>query len=300
MKTALANRFTAAIALACALSSAAGGARAADPPPTPTEIYVKMRAAVNALPVPPYVAFTEQDAGEQNGSLIADRMRIVTRIADGHVFIRPILDQRGNPSTLTPRPVTTAIYPGTIVERVGEFPLADFGLRPRRAGARPGIFEAPGTPEPTPPPNGGLQAIGSVSTYNLSYRITDLGDTTLGATPVHHLGLTPVRDPGHNVLREVWIDARTYLPRRYIAERFVENGGLSFRYLITVNTALIENHLVNVDADGHFDVHRALVLHFSGEGRWTISDVRFPTDPPAWLFDPVQYREHAGDPLPDL
>jgi hypothetical protein len=117
---------------------------------------------------------------------------------------------------------------------------------------------------------------------------------------VHHLGLAPVRDPGHNVLREVWIDASTFLPKRYVAERFVENGGLSFRYLITVNTALIENHLVNVDADGHFDVHRALVLHFSGQGRWSISDVRFPADLPAWLFDPVRYREHAAEPLPDL
>ncbi len=297
MKIILANRFTAVMALACAVSSAAG---AADPPLTPTEIYVKMRAAVNALPVPPYVAFTEQDAGEQNGRLLADRMRIVTRVADGHVFIRPILDQLGNPSTAAPRPVTSAVYPGTIIERVGEFPLADFGLRPRRAGARPGIFEAPGTPEPAPSPNGGLQAIGSVSTYNLSYRITDLGDTTIDATPVHHLGLTPVRDPGHNVLREVWIDARTFIPKRYVAERFVDNGGLSFRYLITVNTALIENHLVNVDADGHFDVHRALVLHFSGQGRWSILDVRFPADPPAWLFDPVRYREHAADPLPDF
>ncbi|HTD34322.1 MAG TPA: hypothetical protein VK665_11715, partial [Candidatus Elarobacter sp.] len=153
MKTVSENRFTAAMALACAVSSVAGAARAEDAPPTPTEIYVKMRAAVNALPVPPYVAFTEQDAGEQNGRLIADRMRIVTRVADGRVFIRPILDQLGNPSTAPPRPVTSAVYPGTIIERVGEFPLADFGLRPRRAGARPGIFEAPGTPEPAPSPN---------------------------------------------------------------------------------------------------------------------------------------------------
>jgi len=259
-----------------------------------------MRAAVNALPVPPYIAFTEQDAGEQNGRMLVDRIRIVTRVADAHVWIRPILDQHGDPSQASPRAVTTIVYPGTIIERVGEFPLADFGLRPRRAGARPGIFEAPGTPEPALSPNGGLQPIGSVSTYNLSYRITDLGDTAIGAAPVHHLGLAPVRDPGHNVLREVWIDTSTSLPKRYVAERFVENGGLSFRYLITVNTALIENHLVNVDAAGHFDVHRALVIHFSGEGRWTISDVRFPTDPPPWLFDPLQYREHATDPLPEL
>jgi len=257
-----------------------------------------MRAAVNALPVPPYIAFTEQDAGEQNGRMFADRLRIVTRVSDAHAWVRPILDERGNPSQRAPRVVTTIVYPGTIIERVGEFPLADFGLRPRRAG-RPGMFEAPGTPEPTPSPSA-LQAIGSVSTYNLSYRIADLGDTAIDSARVHHLGLTPVRDPGHNVLREVWVDAKTFIPKRYVAERFVQNGGLSFRYLITVNAALIEGHLVNVDAAGHFEVHRALVIHYAGDGRWTISDVRFPADPPPWLFDPDRYREHQTDVLPDL
>ena len=199
-------------------------ARGADAPVSPTEIYVKMRAAVNALPVPPYIAFTEQGDCRENGRAFVDRMRIVTRVADAHAWVRPILDQRGNPSPLAPRVVTTIVYPGTIIERVGEFPLADFGLRPRRAG-RPGLFEAPGTPEPAPSPNG-LQTIGSISTYNLSYGITDLGDTTIGSAPVYRLGLSPIRDPGHNVLREIWVDANTYLPTRYVAERFVENGGL--------------------------------------------------------------------------
>jgi hypothetical protein len=286
---------------AVAVRASVPSASAADVPPTPTEIYVKMRAAVNALPVPPYVAFTEQDAGQEFSRTFVDRIRIVTRVADGHAWYRPILDERGNPSQAPPSVVTALVYPGTIIERVGDFPLADFGLRPRRSGAKPGIFEAPGTPEPTPsPPPAELQAIGSVSTYNLSYRVTDLGDTAIGPAAVHHLGLAPIRDPGHNVLREVWVDAQTFVPKRYVAERFVENGGLSFRYLITVNTAIIQGHLVNVDADGHFDVHRALVLHLSGQGHWTISDVRFPADPPSWLFDSEAYRAHQTDPLPDL
>ncbi|HEX3466050.1 MAG TPA: hypothetical protein VHS78_18525 [Candidatus Elarobacter sp.] len=291
------------IAAALLAVSAHVVAQTATPPPnaplTPTATYVRMRAAVNALPVPPYIAFTEQDEGEQNGRLLVDRIQIVTRAADARVWIRPILDERGNPSQLAPRVVTTIVYPGTTIERIGEFPLADFGLRPRRTGARPGLFEAPGTPEPTPSPPG-LEAIGSVSTYNLSYRITDLGDTTIASTPVHHFRLSPLRDPGHNVLREIWIDATTFLPKRYVAERFVENNGLSFRYLITVNTALIEHHLVNVDASGHFDVHRALIIHFSGDGRWTISDITFPTNPPPWLFDPTHYGDHATDRPPNL
>jgi hypothetical protein len=80
----------------------------------------------------------------------------------------------------------------------------------------------------------------------------------------------------------------------------VENGPIAFRYLITVDTALIDGRLVNVAASGHFDVHRALIINYSGEGRWSISDVRFPTNPPPWLFDADRYREHLGDPVPDL
>jgi hypothetical protein len=286
--------FAAVLALLVTAHAAPPAASAAERP-APVEIYVKMRAAVNALPVPPYIAFTEQDASTRKYALLQDRMRVVTRIADGHAWVRPIQDATGNPDRRPPRVVTTVVYPGTPIERIGEFPLADFGLRPRTG--RPGMFEAPGTPEPAPAA-GSIKAIGGVSTYNLSYRIVDLGDTELGSLPVHHLGLTPVRDPGHNVLREIWIDETTLLPKRYIAERFVENGPFSFRYLITVDTAVIENHLVNVAAAGHFEVHRGLIVNYSGDGRWTISDVTFPADPPAWMFDPDHYKDHSGEPIP--
>ncbi|HEY0613895.1 MAG TPA: hypothetical protein VGC96_04615 [Candidatus Elarobacter sp.] len=278
--------------------SAASAAPAAGEPLSPTEVYVRMRAAVNALPVPPYVAFTEQNDSRGPQGALHDRMRIVTRIADGHAFVRAIVDERGARADATPRVVTTVVYPGTNVERIGDFPLADFGLRPR-PGGRSGIFEAPGTPEPAPPESS-LKAIGAVSAYNLSYRIEDLGDTAIASAPVFHLRLTPVRDPGHNVLREVWVEKTSFLPKRYVAERFVQNGGLSFRYLITVNTALIQSRLVNVDAEGHYEVHRALVIHFSGDGRWSISDVAFPAGPPAWLFDAEQFAAHRGEPIPQL
>jgi len=294
------RRFASILALTAigAWGVAAGAAAEPVPPLTATEIYVKMRAAVNRLPVPAYVAFTEQDASTRKYTLLQDRLRIVVRVSDAHAWVRTIKNMNGDTVQVEPNVVTGMVYPQTPIERVGEFPLADFGLRPRRPG-QTGMFEAPGTPEPTPSP-GPLKAIGSVTGYNLSYRVVNLGDTDVGGAPVYHLGLFPYRDPGHNVLREVWIDERTFIPKRYVAERFVENGGLSFRYLITVNTAMVEGHLVNVDADGHFEIHRALIIHVAGGGRWAISDVRFPTDPPGWLFDPDHYKEHAGDAVPDL
>jgi hypothetical protein len=273
-------------------------APAQTPPLSATDVYVKMRAAVNALPVPAYIAFTQQDDSSRKYSLLQDRMRIVVRSSDDRAWVHTIKDANGNPSRVPPYVVTNRSYPGTPILHAGDFPLADFGLRPRRAG-RPGMFEAPGTPEPVPS-GAALQAIGSVRSYNLSYRITDLGDTEAGGTPVYHLGLVPVRDPGHNVLREVWIDKGSFIPKRFVAERFVDDPPLVFRYLITVETALIGGHLVNVDAVGDFDVHRALIVHYAGHSHWTISDVTFPADPPWWLFDPERYKDHKGEAVPDL
>jgi hypothetical protein len=294
------RRILSLVLLGALVAGAAGPVPAsAQPAPlTATEIYVKMRAAVNALPVPAYIAFTEQDSSTHKYALLQDRLRIVMRTSDTHAWMRTIVTAIGNPGREEPLVVTNGMYPGTPIERVGEFPLADFGIRPRRAG-RAGIFEAPGTPEPAPSA-GPLKAIGSVTGYNLSYRLTDLGDADIGGAAVYHIGLFPYRDPGHNVLREAWIDKSTFVPKRYVAERFVENGPLSFRYLITVNTSLIAGHLVNVEAAGHYEVHRALFVHMAGDAHWTISDVTFPLDPPAWLFDPAHYKDHKGEPVPDL
>lgn len=283
---------TIAAAVLCAVPSQA------QVPLSPTDVYVKMRAAVNALPLPPYVAFTEQDDSERTTGRLRERLRVVARTADGHSFVRVLQNAQGMDVTPPPRVIAGGTYPGTYVERVGEFPLADFGLRPRRAG-RSALFEAPGTPEPAPAGTV-LPTIGSVSTYNLSYRVTDLGDTAIDGVPVYHIGLTPVRDPGHNVLRAAWVDKATFLPKRYVVDRFVENNGLSFRYLTTVGTALIAGRLVNVSADGHFELHRFVVVNESGQGRWSICDVTFPADPPDWLFDADRYRDHSGEPLPDL
>jgi hypothetical protein len=189
----------------------AGGAGpvpgSAQPAPlTPTEIYVKMRAAVNALPVPAYIAFTEQDSSTHKYALLQDRLRIVMRTSDAHAWMRTIVTAIGNPGREEPLVVTNGVYPGTPIERVGEFPLADFGLRPRRA----------------------------------------------------------------------------------------------FRYLITVDTAMIGGHLVNAGAYGHFEVHRGLIYNYAGDGRWAISEVTFPADPPAWLFDPDHYKDQKGEAVPDL
>jgi hypothetical protein len=288
------------VALAAAAHDAAPARAAATSPPShpdATSIYERARSAVGALALPPYVAFTEQDLSTGRDGLLQERVRIVVRTSDGHAVVRRLRDYNGDPVSEPPRVVTTALYPVTIIYRVGDFPLADFGMR--RTTTRPGIFEASGTPEPAATGEE-LRTLTKVTVSDLAYRLTDLGDETLGARSVYHLGLEPLRDPGHHVLRELWIDRETSLPVRYVAERFVGMAGLPFRYLVTVDAAMYDGHLVNVEADGRFDVHRALVIHYAGEGHWKIADVDFPQSVPDWAFDPKQFAEHTGEDVPGL
>jgi len=247
-------------------------------PPSPVAldakaIYLKTVGAVNALPLPPFVEFTFENHSTVRDEPFDEQLHVAIRTSDGYASVEILRDPQGRPaSPATPEPVTDGNFPSSLY-RLGDFPLADFGLRtgPR---SRPGIFEENGTPEPQP--SGEPRLIGSVHAIDIPYRLVDRGEATIDGRPLYHLGLTPLRDPGHHVLREMWIDEASFLPVRYVAERFVDVGLFTFRYFVTVNTALVDGHLVNVDADGHFNVRGASDTDYSGEGRWSISNISFP------------------------
>jgi hypothetical protein len=247
-------------------------------------IYLKTVAAVNALPLPPYVEFTSQNDSYVQNAAVQDQLRIVMRVSDGYAFVELLRNQEGQPTPLARAQVVTDGHFPSSIYRLGDFPLADFGLR-LGPQTRPGIFEDTGTPEPEP--SGAPRPIASVKVIDIPYALVDLGDDSVNGRATYHLGMTPLRDPGHHVLRQMWVDKTTFLPLRYVAERFVDATAFKFRYLVTVNTALVAGHLVNIDADGHFDVHRALFFRYVGEGRWTIAGVAFPRNEPDWMFDPA-------------
>lgn len=281
--------------IAMTLAASLLGAAAEPQPPTPQAIYLRCQDAVNRIPLAPYVAFTLRDETVKKGGVEQDELRIVTRTADAHSYVRTIRNLNGTPATEPdPRVETGDLTGGTNLYRISDFPLADFGLR--RTHIRPGIFEASGTPEPLP---SDIKEIAGVRTVYVPYEIQNLGDTAIDGNPVYHFRLKPKRDAGHNILREIWIDRDSFLPRRYVAERYVGAGVVTFRYNVTVNTDVIDGHLVNRDADGHFNVNRALILHYSGEGHWHIENVSFPKAPPEWLFDASAFPAHAAQ-APDL
>ncbi|PZR64343.1 MAG: hypothetical protein DLM53_01090 [Candidatus Eremiobacter antarcticus] len=263
---------------------------------TPGELFGRVRSAVSELPVPDFIVFTVQNQSVGTDGSFQERLRLAARTGDGASLVRELDDSTGSPVKAAPEIVRDNVFIRfTTIYRVNDFPVEDFGLR-YAPSKRPGIFEAMGTPQP-PPAQSKLKEIGAVRAFDNPYRIVDLGDTTARDQAVYHLGLTPLRDPGHHVLREMWVDKKTSLPVRYIAERFVDRGLLAFHYFVTVNTALIDRHLVNVDADGHFNVVR-FPVHFSGEGKWSISEVSFPAQLPDWMFDPATFPQHRYELIP--
>ena len=264
----------------------------------PYALFNQARAAVTRQALPPYIAFTEQNLGSSKFTTNREQVRVLVRTSDGHACVKSLINRDGTIATQGPRVVEDGDYVAlTDIYRVGDFPLADFGMR-YGVPARPGIFDAPGTPEPGPS-EPFIKVIGEVSSRNRFYEITNRGEETIDGRDVIHLSLRPVRDPGHHVLRELWLDSKSLLPQRYVAERFVGDT-IPFRYLVTVQTQVVSGHLVNVASDGHYNVNRALIIHITGEGKWTISNVKFPASEPSWLFDARTFTAHAGDPLPDF
>ncbi|MBV8148342.1 MAG: hypothetical protein JO092_04560 [Candidatus Eremiobacteraeota bacterium] len=217
-------------------------------------------------------------------------LRTLVRVSDGAAVVVAFRDQAG---AAVPRPearvVTTEINYLAVsnVVRLGDFPLTDFGLR-YGSPSRAGFFEPP---YPSPQASE-LRVIATVHAFETPpYRITDLGDTAIDGHPVYHLGLEPIRDPARNVLRQMWIDKESFLPVRYLAWRTVDTPLEHFAYLVTVNCAAIDGHLVNMDAVGTND---------HGQGNWRIFDVSFPAAEPDWVFDPSQWKAHFGEAIPNL
>jgi hypothetical protein len=258
-----------------------------------TCIFQRMQRAVNALPYPPYIAFTFENRGVVGDQPVRELLRVLVRTDDGVAVMTVIRDFRGD-ELATPRATVVSqkldFLNVSNVLRLGDFPLADFGLRYVRP-VRPDFFEAddPGAATSS------LKVIATVgATSGPQYQMGDPEIVDIDGKRAYHFTLAPSRNPKHNVLREIWIDTATYLPLRYVAQRFIEDyPGDYYSYLIAVDARDIDGYLVNVDADGA-NLLRGLV------GKWQISDVSFPYSEPDWVFDREQWKLHIGEPIPNL
>lgn len=77
-----------------------------------------------------------------------------------------------------------------------------------------------------PPP---LPVIAIVSAQSPDYRVALIDRPAIDGVPTYHLKLTPLRRPKDNRLRELWVGANDYLPRKAVV-----SGNFTIRPLVDV------------------------------------------------------------------
>ncbi|MBD5653629.1 MAG: hypothetical protein IAI50_00420 [Candidatus Eremiobacteraeota bacterium] len=103
-------------------------------------------------------------------------------------------------------------------------PSYTFGIR-----KRPPRQEAPQALE-----TGQLRTIGSARSLRRDYAVELAGVESYNSQKAYHLRLTPLREPSHFRLREVWVDANTYAVLQVVTEgNFADGPPTKTKWLTT-------------------------------------------------------------------
>ncbi|MEA2785419.1 MAG: hypothetical protein QOF71_1523 [Candidatus Eremiobacteraeota bacterium] len=277
---------TVAVAFACAAASPEPAA-----PLTGDQILARAKAVFRSYARPPFVAYTLVRRDQHNGAPDFENsytLKLWCRTADRSALARKVWNGKayGELENITVM-FDKAVDPGP--------PTADM-FEKRLFGATGARLDAPAAAAPSPGASAsdapaGVQAvlpeIGRVGARDGDYRVVrDARDGEL-----IHLWLVPKTDPDRNRIDQMWVDARTYDLRR----------------------ARVRDHLYfgisgqSIEED--FDVRLTpgpgglpLITSIHGQTRfdqfttdYTFRDVTFPSELPAWYFEPKQYGAHRND-----
>jgi hypothetical protein len=253
------------------------------------DIYDRAKAAVAALPQPAFLAYTADFTFDRKGHSETAHERILLRTSDGHAFVRRLPGSPGDRIDAKPHVVTQ----GAKDDPATALPLTTFGLRPRKSGGE--FLETPATPEPDP---SGMKVVAAVRVYDRVYDVSLAGEADAGGRVCYHLMLIPRTDPEHHRIRELYVDATTFVPQRYVIQVYAVAGPVKKSIFVTCDAAVIGGYTLLTKAETSFTL-RALFVTYGGAGRYAVRDVSFPAQLPDWLFDPDAYPQHKDDPIPD-
>lgn len=198
-------------------------------------IWLHTRTAVTTAQYPARVDYTIAVTGLDGDKPVADHYRASCDPSDGSVRLFPI----SNEQLAQPPPVPHGVnfnfvltlcvaksgcdtysvpvgHPAPYQDLLGEpllSPTYMFGLRYRPPLVAPLTSQDDTT----------LRTIAVVSSGSPVYRVALLDTPLLDGVPTYHLELTPLRDPKTNRLRELWVGAQDFLPRKAtVAGNFTE------------------------------------------------------------------------------
>jgi hypothetical protein len=197
----------------------------ASPAPDAYAIFQHTRSAVTAVRYPPrldytiavtgddgstprtnhYVAVCGGGSGIRVSSISQEEVANPTTPRGTNVSIHFYLSEgnspgRSNTTISVGRPASSADVLGVPILT----PTYMFGLRiPERSSEAPPAR-----------PSSSLPTIAVVSTEKRDYSVSLLGTDVVSGVDAYHLGLTPLREPKVNRLRELWVGQADYLPRK--------------------------------------------------------------------------------------
>jgi hypothetical protein len=187
-------------------------------------IWLHARSAVTSAHYPDRLTYTIAVSGLDGETRVADHYRATA--SDGAIRIFPISDEQLAKPPPVPHGVNVNISIGLCIARggcggiqipvghpqpyedlLGEPLLAPtymFGLRYEEAHAT----------ATSPVADGSLRVIAIVSSRAPDYKVSLIDTPLLDGVPTYHLGLSPLRKPKDNRLRELWVGTSDYLPRK--------------------------------------------------------------------------------------
>lgn len=140
---------------------------------------------------------------------------------------------------------------------------------------------------PAPKPEDGLKTIAAMTARYRDYTITFLGTATIDGHACYHLGLTPLRDPGKNRIRQAWIDEQTYAPWQLLDALNFQNGpGTNVAWII---------HFADISGAHYMSEEDARAPIAYGGLIYVKTAVRFEgLHAVDWFTQPPQILPHSG------
>ncbi|HEV7179092.1 MAG TPA: hypothetical protein VGN11_04435, partial [Candidatus Baltobacteraceae bacterium] len=263
-------------------------------PPSPDQIYYKALDRLRALPDPPYIDYTFHVTAKMLRETGDDTYHVVFRSADGIQYQHPMSIHNH-----------VTADGDTHADSIDQNDMApDFFLRMQRnagtknatPGTQQSIFgfspEMFATPEPEEVD--GKKTITTVrATYNSRYAITLVGIERVATceAPAYHLKLSPRHDQDKNILRDLWVDPKTYDICKMSVGAIMNAGVFHAPVSGTVDFRSIGPYRLATDVTGNGRA-RFLFASTSAVMEMTFDNITFPESEPAWMFDKTLLAQH--------
>ncbi len=199
-------------------------------PPNPNAIFDNARRAWGGGAYPRYAEYVAVVEFHDAGKYVRRTWETTEDIRSGVVYSRPF-SREEDAHPYTPHgtniaiPFLTNLSPEHQPDPIGHVAFAidqDYGLAP---GERK--LASVSASAAIDAQRSALPVIGRTGTIAHDYAVSLIETTTDAQGTEYHLGLQPLRDPGRHRLRELWVDANTWLPEEAVVDGIGNRGPLN-------------------------------------------------------------------------